>query len=356
MLTPAACPLLQTGATSSSIGFAGSHYSKFSYPGVPYTSADFHSDCTPDDSNATSTWDCELESLADLATGSGAVRTALTAYLQDLVSLGVGGFRLDSERSIPPEDVAAILDGLDSSLFVYGEVWADADAAVNPFDYTSVSNVTEFYVASALGSAFVSGNGLSALLEYFPTSSYIPSASAVGFVADHDTERTGGAYLNSDSSNNGYTLATIFLLAQSYGTPCILSGYDYTSYGQGAPLDSNDMVRDTTCYSDGWRCEHRWDAVSRMTGFHNAAAGTEMNREVATTENRISFGRGEIGFVLINFESTSWAASLSTSVPDGSYCDVIHQDADCTDPDITVSGGKVSTTVGAYDAVAFYAA
>ncbi len=117
---------LQTGATSSSAGFAGSKYSKFNYPAVPYTSDNFHADCTPDDSNATSTWDCELSNLSDLATEQPAVRDTLRAYLQHLVSLGIGGFRLDSERSIPPADVAAILDGLDSSLYIYGEVWASS--------------------------------------------------------------------------------------------------------------------------------------------------------------------------------------------------------------------------------------
>lgn len=123
----------QSGATSSSVGFAGSAYSKFAYPAVPYTSANFHSACTPDDSNATSTWDCELSSLSDLATEQAAVRATLHAYLEDLVGLGIGGFRLDSERSIPPADVAAILEGLPADLYIYGEVWADADGELRVY-------------------------------------------------------------------------------------------------------------------------------------------------------------------------------------------------------------------------------
>ncbi len=215
--------------------------------------------------------------------------------------------------------------------------------------------MTEFSVAGALASAFLDGNGLDALLNYLPTAAYAPSASAIAFAADHDTARTDG-YLNSASPNNGYTLATIFLLAQSYGTPVILSDYAHTTYDQGAPTNSNGLVQDTTCYSNSWNCEQRWDAIARMVGFHNRVAGTAMTHKVATTSNRISFSRGTIGFLAINFEDSAWAASLSTSVPDGKYCNIIVQAPDCSAPAITVSGGKVSATVAAFDAIAFYAA
>lgn len=159
--------------------------------------------------------------------------------------------------------------------------------------------------------------------------------------------------------NNAYTLATIFLLAQSYGSPTILSGYTWTYYDEGAPLDSNNNALNTTCYSDGWRCEQRWTAITNMVGFHNAASGTSQRNVVATSASQISFGRGSVGHVAINYESSNWTVTLSTDVLDGSYCEIIH-DTDtsfttCSSSTIVVSGGSFTVTVPAYDAIAFYA-
>lgn len=52
--------------------------------------------------------------------------------------------------------------------------------------------------------------------------------------------------------------------AQPYSSPTILSGYDLTTYVQGAPLDSDNNTLDTTCYSDGWRCEQRWTTITNI--------------------------------------------------------------------------------------------
>ena len=52
---------------------------------------------------------CELVDLSDLATESAYVRGKLTAYLNDLVSLGVDGFRVDAAKHMPVADLQAIL-------------------------------------------------------------------------------------------------------------------------------------------------------------------------------------------------------------------------------------------------------
>ncbi|WP_010695326.1 hypothetical protein [Saccharopolyspora spinosa] len=55
---------------------------------------------------------CELVGLADLATASEYVRNTEIAYLNDLVSRGVSGFRVDGVKRMPPEDVGAIFGAL----------------------------------------------------------------------------------------------------------------------------------------------------------------------------------------------------------------------------------------------------
>ncbi len=42
---------------------------------------------------------CELVDLADLDTGADYVRDRLAGYLNDLLSLGVDGFRLDASQA-----------------------------------------------------------------------------------------------------------------------------------------------------------------------------------------------------------------------------------------------------------------
>jgi hypothetical protein len=54
------------------------------------------------------------------------------------------------------------------------------------------------------------------------------------FVTNHDLERSG-ASLSYTSPSNAYTLAMIFSLAHPYGTPTILSSFQFSDYNQGAP-------------------------------------------------------------------------------------------------------------------------
>jgi len=36
----------------------------------------------------------------------------------------------------------------------------------------------------------------------------------------------------------------------------------------------------------------------------------------------MAFGRGALGYVIINNADSTWSASFGTSLPDGVYCDV----------------------------------
>ena len=60
--------------------------------------------------------------LPDLKTESESVRKKLTAHLLDLQSCGVGGFRVDSARHIPPEDLKAIFAEVKEPGLVIGEI------------------------------------------------------------------------------------------------------------------------------------------------------------------------------------------------------------------------------------------
>src|SRR6266545_5729627 len=86
------------GGGSTGPGSAGSSFSHYDYPGI-YQWQDFHHcgrNGNDDIANYQDRWEvqsCELADLADLATDTTYVRDRLAAYLTDLLSLGVDGFR-----------------------------------------------------------------------------------------------------------------------------------------------------------------------------------------------------------------------------------------------------------------------
>ena len=97
------------GAGQSGTGVAGTQFSDDTFAGT-YSAADFN-DCRSNISDYGDRYqvqNCRLVSLQDLRTGSDYVRGRLAAYFDDLVSLGVDGFRIDAATHIPASDLAAI--------------------------------------------------------------------------------------------------------------------------------------------------------------------------------------------------------------------------------------------------------
>ena len=105
----------------------GTSYSEESYPGPEggYGPQDFHS-CKTNISNYNDRYqvqNCRLVALQDLDTGSDYVRSEIAAYLNDLISLGVRGFRVDASKHIAAGDLEAIRGKLtDQSVYIEHEV------------------------------------------------------------------------------------------------------------------------------------------------------------------------------------------------------------------------------------------
>ncbi|KAJ7750979.1 hypothetical protein DFH07DRAFT_543517 [Mycena maculata] len=59
------------------------------------------------------------------------------------------------------------------------------------------------------------------------------------------------------------------------------------------------------------------------------------------TEQHVAFGRGSIGFLVINNDATTWTETFTTSLPAGTYCDIIHDintaQTTCSGPSYVVS-------------------
>ncbi|PIL31175.1 hypothetical protein GSI_05872 [Ganoderma sinense ZZ0214-1] len=346
-------------AKDNGTGVAGSSYTHYTYPGI-YQNQDFHhcglepgDDIVKYDSRA-EVQTCELVNLADLRTETEYVRGRLAEYGNDLLSLGVDGLRLDAAKHIDTKDIAAIVSQLKTTPYITQEVVYGTGEPVTPNEYEGNGDVQEFRYTTALLKAF-SGEGISSL-QSFDNLGWVKGSGANVFVTNHDTERNG-ASLNNNSPSNTYVSALIFSLAHPYGTPTILSSYSgFTDTSVGAP---NGGVG--TCIGsggkNGWLCQHRWIAVAGMVGFRNNVGVAALTNWVSPQSQQIAFGRGDRGFVAINNADSAWSTTFSTSLPNGSYCDVVHGsafDGFCTGSSFTVSGGSFSATVPARDSIAIH--
>ncbi|KII86244.1 glycoside hydrolase family 13 protein [Plicaturopsis crispa FD-325 SS-3] len=368
----------------SGTGVGGSSFTHYVYPGI-YQNQDFHhqeaneseiADPMPprtptkhffvifpqwlesgDDivnyDNRVEVQTCELVNLADLATDTEYVRGRLATYANDLLSLGVDGFRLDAAKHIPATDISNILGRLTSSPYITQEVIWGSGEPIQPSEYVSNGDVQEFRYTSAVKDAFL-GGGISGLQD-LESKGWVSGSQANVFVTNHDTERNGDS-LNINSASNTYVTATIFSLAHPYGTPTILSSYSFSDQDAGAPNGGAGTCSGTGG-SNGWLCQHRWVAFTGMVGFHNNVGSAALTNWVSPQSDRIAFERTGLGYVAINNDDSAWGATFSTGLADGKYCDVISgalSSGACTGSFFTVSGGSFTATVPARSALAIH--
>jgi alpha-amylase len=225
-----------------------------------------------------------------------------------------------------------------------------------------------------------SGLTLSNLKTFGPaTWGLIPSNRAIAFTNNHDTQRDSAIFYQNEPY---YDLANIFMLAWPYGYPAIMSGFAFdrsTTAGQAEgpvsdadgntlpvyPAGSNvpDCVAPAALASapfGSWTCEHRVPSIAGMIGFRKATAGVQ-----DTTDwwddgaNQIAFGRGNLGFVVINRETAALTRAFQTELKSGTYCDVVAGAlvaGACSGASVTVdSAGSAQITVPPNGAVAIHA-
>ncbi|MEV7283617.1 alpha-amylase family protein [Streptomyces sp. NPDC093252] len=332
-------------SAGSGTGTGGSAYTKYTYPGL-YSSYDFDN-CTAQITNYQDRWNvqnCELVGLADLDTGEEYVRGALARYLNDLLSLGVDGFRIDAAKHMPAADLANIKSRLTNpSAYWKQEVIHGAGEAVQPGEYTGTGDVQEFRYAYDLKRVFNNEN-LAYLRNYGEGWGYLSSGVAGVFVDNHDTERNGSTLSYKDNAT--YTLANVFMLAWPYGAPDINSGYEFSDHDAGPP--NNGQVN--ACWQNNWKCQHAWPEIERMVAFRNATRGQAVTNWWDNGADAIAFGRGNRGFVAINHESGPLTRTYQTSLPAGTYCNVQSHTT------VTVNGsGQLTATLGTNTALAVYA-
>ncbi|MBI4410388.1 MAG: alpha-amylase family protein [Gemmatimonadetes bacterium] len=380
-----------TNTPSPGVGSNGTAYTKYEYPGL-YTPADFHPTCTVTNyQSAANVQDCELFSLPDLNTGSARVREKIAEYLIRLSRSGVAGFRIDAAKHIQPVELDSILILVDRTLaaegralpYYFAEVVDYGGEAVTKGDYFGLAyssggaaDITEFKFRG-VGDKFtgLGGQRISDLNPDGPPGrqfsavawGLLPADKAVAFLENHDTQRQGGI---SYRDGQVYRLANVWVLAQPYGYPSIMSSYAFdrdTQLGRelGPPSDASGNTQAVTCASSLetatvglWVCEHRDPHIARMVAFRRAVAGTAVDHWWDNGANAIAFSRGDRGFVAINRESVPVQLEVATGLPPGTYCDVLtggRADTGCAGSTIVVdSTGMVRLELEANSAIAMH--
>lgn len=297
-------------SAGSGTGTGGSAYTKYDYPGL-YSGADMD-DCRSQIGNYNdrgNVQNCELVGLADLDTGEDYVRGKIAGYLNDLLSLGVDGFRIDAAKHMPAGDLANIKSRLSNpNVYWKHEAIYGAGEAVSPSEYLGSGDVQEFRYGRSLKQVFLNEN-LAHLKNFGEGWGFMESGKSAVFVDNHDTER-GGDTLNY-KNGSAYTLASVFMLAWPYGSPDVHSGYEFSDHDAGPP--GGGQVN--ACYSDGWKCQHAWREISSMVGLRNTARGQAVTNWWDNGGDQIAFGRGNKAYVAINHEGSALTRTFQTSLP-----------------------------------------
>ncbi|GDY26923.1 hypothetical protein AHAT_28130 [Agarivorans sp. Toyoura001] len=339
------------------------------FPEVPYGPNDFNS-CTSDIDygNRWQVQNCDLVGLNDLKTSSDYVRQKIADYMNDAIGMGVAGFRIDAAKHIPAGDIDAIKGKLNGNPYIFQEVIGAGGEPVRPTEYTYIGDVTEFAYARAIGPAFRDSN--IAWLRDVSNQMELSSSDAVTFVTNHDEERHNpNGPIWHGVQGDGYFLANVFTLAYPYGYPKIMSGYYFNGDFDAGPPGSGVHTGNACGFNGGnWVCEHKWRGIANMVAFRNHTAGEwRITNWWQGGNDQIAFGRGGLGFVVINKRyGSNINQSFDTGMPDGQYCNIIEADFDestgqCNQAagssgqaTITVSGGQANFTVGGDSAAAIH--
>ncbi|KOB77620.1 Alpha-amylase [Operophtera brumata] len=176
---------------------------------------------------------CELVGLKDLNQTKEYVRDKIGEYFNNLVKLGVAGFRVDAAKHMFPSDLKVIYDGVNnlstsygfkpnSRPYIFQEVHSGS-GAIKHSDYTPLGDVTEFRVGSELKRSFSGNNPLKWLVSWGERWNLSPSDKVLVFIDNHDTQRTDDVLTYKES--RAYKAAIAFMLAHPYGSPRVMSSF-----------------------------------------------------------------------------------------------------------------------------------
>lgn len=339
-------------SNANNLGINGTTFSKNFYPhilpgkrNITYTLKDFHHlpnsniNCVinfdQDLKNRQSLLYCSLFGLPDLNQDSLKVYKTQRQYLQNLLKLGIDGFRVDAASYIPADYLTKLFKDLITNEgqkpYISLEITNSDEDAVKPNEYYSLGLVTQFAYDHLLWKTFGSNSHLSLqdLIKILTTPSFdrdFPSEHALVFIDNHDTEREKKEYFNLiEEQPRNYTqwvFANAFLLTWPYGHPRIYSSYEYINFDAPSPQEPAWVKGKALCYPNSpWLCQHRIPIIIALVGFYNRMQQYHANKicHLAVSGNTLSFARCDKhnkvhGYIVMNYSAKVFNIALSTGL------------------------------------------
>jgi len=262
------------------------------------------------------------------------VQREVAKYLNRMADIGIAGIRVDAAKNMHTNDLGKVLRRVNGSLFRFQEV--PFGGVIQESMYFHNGPVAAFGYGAALGPKFLGEGQLWGDLAYIGEQWGLPpQESAVVFIDNHDTQRSGAQL--TYRSGKLYTLANVFMLAHPYGYPRVMSSFRFGWADQAAPSASVHGPNGTLRCGEGqpWVCEHREPAIANMVAWRRSAGESAVSWSMFAG-GTMAFCRGGQACVMLNRMNQPWSATLQLTLKAGLYCDVIQSDSgDC--PAVTVA-------------------
>lgn len=298
----------------------------------------------------------EMGGLPDVNTENPDFQHYYLTYVNDLLSLGVKGFRYDTAKHIglpsdPLDSLAArnnfwdVATGREEvkglklavpadSLFIYGEVLQDKN--VKETEYAEYMDLTASAYGHALRSALDKSDfGADSLLNWHHP---VDGKHLVTWVESHDT------YANEHESagltDEQIRMGWVFLTARQNGTPLFFSrpaGSTRENYWGNNRVGArgND--------------EFKHPEVVAVNKFRRAMHGQPETVTATDNGSVIVISRGKAGAALINITAEQQTVNgVETQLPDGEYTDAVNGEP------FVVSDHKIMGTLAPYTSYLLY--
>ncbi len=291
----------------------------------------------------------KMGGLPDVNTENPDFQAYYMNYVNDLLSLGVKGFRYDTAKHIglpsdPLDSLAErnnfwdVATGREEvkgvrlavprdSLFIYGEVLQDRN--VKEAEYGEYMDLVASNYGHALRNVLEKAdfNADSLLSWHHP----VDGKHLVTWVESHDTycNQHESADLTDEQVRMGY----VFLAARQNGTPLF--------YSRPAGSSRENYWGNNRVGARG-NDEFKHPEVVAINKFRRAMHGQP--EKVTSSDNGavISVERGKAGLVIINISGQPQAIDIATTLPDGTYSDSLHGTS------FEVKSGKITGPVAPY--------
>lgn len=272
----------------------------------------------------------EMGGLPDVNTENPDFQKYYLQYVNDLINLGVRGFRYDTAKHIAlpdePKDARAernnfwdVATGRESvkgltllmpdSLYIYGEVLQDRN--VNEKGYAEYIDQTASAYGHALRTVLASGNANAT--DIISWHHPVDARHLVTWVESHDTY--ANAHESAGLTDDQIRMGWVILSARNGGRPL------FFSRPAGRTPDNywgNNRI------GERGNDEFLHPEVVAVNNFRHAMKGQPEKIFIDKNGGVVEVARGTVGVALVNIVGKAQKVKIETTLPDGTYTDKVH--------------------------------